>query len=245
MYDGLALLLGAYLHLDFSLEYATSDDAVRDFAEHESGHIEETVAEIGRLLAGDLDDAALQELLYDLGSGYRVEGDGYTPRCWLAHARDLLQAEFAAMVDFRVMVTPAAFSVTEQGLVAGPIWIHIAGEEFPSANGTDFPLLLLSTWISQLASATRDHAGALTLAFLESVGELHLSSGDAPLTWSVTARRADATTGPTLTVPAGTLESRVRQAAVIAVTACRSFGWSGDDIDGLARALYVPGANAS
>lgn len=92
MYESLGLLLGAYLHQDFLLEYATPDDAVRGFGESEPHRVPGALAEIDDLLDGDLGEQALGDLLTELGSYYRVEADGYTPRSWLSHVRDLLTA---------------------------------------------------------------------------------------------------------------------------------------------------------
>lgn len=235
MYANLELLLGAYLHLDFKLEYGTADDAVRGFAEGEPESVAGAVDDIERLLATGLDEDGLRESLYALGSGYRVEGDGFTPRSWLEHARELLRTELTERVEFWIRLTPTAFTRTEEGLVAGPVWVHLAGEAFPEPDRTDYPLLLLTEWLSRAASIDDQ----VTLSYLDSPDELRLTRPDVSSPWTVTAHRKTGTPGPTLTMPADTLVTRIWQAGATAASACRSFGWSTGDLEALVATLNV------
>lgn len=83
--------LGAYLHQDWSDEFATADEAVDAFVHDEPGRATTLGQEVSSLLASAPDEARLRKLvLDDLGSGYYPPGDGLTFQQWLRSVRTRL-----------------------------------------------------------------------------------------------------------------------------------------------------------
>jgi len=83
------LFAGAYLHQDWRDEHASTEAAFRDFLRSEPRHASSAADELRTLLASDLDDSALDQLLYDAGSFYSPQTDGLTTREWLTRLLDL------------------------------------------------------------------------------------------------------------------------------------------------------------
>ena len=229
MYENLALLLGAYLHQDFDLDHGTADDAVRAFAAGEPERAEATSAEIGDLLGVGSDDADVAALLARLGSCYRPEGDGRTPRSWLAHVRDLLAVEAR---NLAVVVGGHELDRTSGGMVTGPIWIRAEGADFPCAGWSDFPVALIGAWLTVLAEP-----GTAELRFMEGPYVLRVERG-APGRSLLTAE-ADGAAEPTLVTEADTaaVVRAVHRAGVVLLTACRARGWDHRDLRYLAGRL--------
>jgi len=79
----LALLLGRYLHPDWSRDYASAWNAIDAFRVGEN--VAPLLAELRELLAREPGEEAACEIMRD--SGYWPPGDGYTCVGWL-HALD-------------------------------------------------------------------------------------------------------------------------------------------------------------
>lgn len=88
-FPALENFLSAYFHQDWRAEHATPDAVVTYFLGSESDEqLAEVRADLARLSAGDLDEAALAERLRALGSEYDPTRDGSTWRGWLAALRE-------------------------------------------------------------------------------------------------------------------------------------------------------------
>ena len=85
----LEMLLQGYLHQDWPLDAETVWDVVREFRRAEGPErVRELVDDIDAVLAQDLDEAALRELLVTtLGGWYEASGDDMTYRAWLIRTR--------------------------------------------------------------------------------------------------------------------------------------------------------------
>ncbi len=91
LYPALSQLLSCYLHQDWELESATPRDAVDAYRQSEpEDTVREAAADLDRLLADDLDDAALRTVLLDLGSFYDPTLDDLPVRTWLREVRSWL-----------------------------------------------------------------------------------------------------------------------------------------------------------
>jgi hypothetical protein len=92
LYPALSQLLSCYFHEDWALESASPREAVDLFLRSEPGEtVQRAAADLDRLLAGDLDDAALSALLLDLGSAYDPAYDDLPAREWLREVRSWLE----------------------------------------------------------------------------------------------------------------------------------------------------------
>lgn len=81
---GLRLLLSGYLHLDWPEDYGSDLwAAVDDFATSEPEAAEGLAAEIESVLTDYGSEDELRRLVFELGSGYLPEADGYEYRSWL------------------------------------------------------------------------------------------------------------------------------------------------------------------
>jgi len=94
-YPKLAVLLGGYLHQDWSLEHKTLDEAIHSFAAEEPpATVAQARREIVAVLQLPLNDNELADLVTDrLGSSYDPRLDGLTTRDWLADVQRLLSKE--------------------------------------------------------------------------------------------------------------------------------------------------------
>ncbi len=85
----LEYFLKAYLNQDWPLDAATVWDVVREFRRAERpDRLQQLGDDIDAVLAQDLDEAALRELLVaTLGGWYEASGDHMTYRTWLTGTR--------------------------------------------------------------------------------------------------------------------------------------------------------------
>ncbi len=90
-FPSLVQLFGAYLHQDWCDEFESPDEAVNAFR---SGEPEEAVSaarqELSELIALDLDETALSDLMSSLGCYYDPTGDGVSTRDWIVSIKALL-----------------------------------------------------------------------------------------------------------------------------------------------------------
>ena|SRR5689334_13194919 len=94
LYPALSQLLSCYFHQDWELESASPREAVDRFLRQEPREkAQRAAADLDRLLAGDLDDAALSALLLDLGSSYDPAYDDLPARPWLREVRSWLAVD--------------------------------------------------------------------------------------------------------------------------------------------------------
>ena len=87
------LLLGGYLHQDWSEEDGSPDAAVHQFAEREPVEIVDAAVEELEILLADesRDDLSFQKLTNDAGSYYDPTSEGRSTREWLTNVHRLLQ----------------------------------------------------------------------------------------------------------------------------------------------------------
>jgi hypothetical protein len=90
-YPALWQLLGGYLHQDWQDDYESPSAALRDFVSGEPSYVVDLPTEIEKVLNSTPDDAALEETLVDLGSGFLPSGAGQNPREWLRSLKDETQ----------------------------------------------------------------------------------------------------------------------------------------------------------
>jgi CdiI immunity protein len=83
------LFAGAYLHQDWLEDYDSTDAAFQDFLRSEPRHAPAAASELRTVLASDLDDSAVDELLHEAGSFYSPDADGLTAREWLTRLLEL------------------------------------------------------------------------------------------------------------------------------------------------------------
>lgn len=242
MYDELSQLFGGYLHQDFDLEHDSPDAAVRDYATSGPQDAVRAVRDIDALVAEGLPESRLREQVFKLGCDYYFVADGYTAYGWLAHVRDLLTTEVDRLVGFTVHVGLEKLDRTESGAVTGPIWVRTGGADFPETGWTDFPVVLLTGWLSEFVTAVdrgRSGPGVVSLPFMEGPYTLHLVR-DADLDhWTVTRHGPEGDAAGAVGVGGTTVLEGLWHPARALVAACRSYGWADDDIDGLTATLSV------
>jgi hypothetical protein len=95
-YPALWQFLGAYLHQDWREEYESPSAALRDFVSGDPRFAVELPTEIERVLTSTADDAALEEMLVNLGSSFVPSLTGQNPRDWLRSLRDETQVLLGA-----------------------------------------------------------------------------------------------------------------------------------------------------
>ena len=87
----LSRILGGYLHQDWDIEGDTPDDALRlARREGDSTDLATAVQEIDALLATQLDETGLREIVERMTEGYSPSLDGWEIRPWLRHVRQIL-----------------------------------------------------------------------------------------------------------------------------------------------------------
>lgn len=91
-YPNLGLLLAAYLHQDWDLEFESVESAVRAFASKESkGVVAKAREEIDSVLQLRCKEQDLVKLLTEqLGSSYNPRLSGISPQVWLQSIQALL-----------------------------------------------------------------------------------------------------------------------------------------------------------
>lgn len=78
------LFLGAYLHQDWQDDYASTQEAFRDFLASEPQDASAIRAELRTVLDSGRDEQALENLVRDCGSFYTPRNDGIATSAWLA-----------------------------------------------------------------------------------------------------------------------------------------------------------------
>ena len=92
-YPALENFLAAYFHQDWALEQPTPEAVVDYFRDSEAPEqVAATRDELARLLARDLDDAALGDVARELGCEYDPTRDGGSWRGWLESVQARLGA---------------------------------------------------------------------------------------------------------------------------------------------------------
>ena len=133
------------------------------------------------------------------------------------------------MLDFEVGVSPAEFDVTSGGSVVGPIWVRLAGVDFPEPGWPDFPAKLLGGWLTTLSDLETAAPAPAVLHFMEGPYELEVTPAGGPA-WLLRARQdGEPVTESTADSPAELL-APVRAAASRTLVACRERGWQGPDV---------------
>jgi hypothetical protein len=95
-YPALWQFLGAYLHQDWREEYESPSAALPDFVSGDPRFAVELPTEIERVLTSTADDAALEEMLVNLGSSFVPSLTGQNPRDWLRRLKDETQVLLGA-----------------------------------------------------------------------------------------------------------------------------------------------------
>ena len=90
-YPALWQFFGAYLHQDWREEYNSPSAALEDFVEGSPALAVDVPRELDDILASATDDAALEELMVDLGSFFVPSLVSDNPREWLRRMRDETQ----------------------------------------------------------------------------------------------------------------------------------------------------------
>lgn len=92
-YPGLRKTLGCYLNQDWTLEFATEDDALAAILrECNTGEVSTAISELDLLLASP-SDATLSQALEGAGCYFYPPGAGTTYREWLSQVRDAMAAK--------------------------------------------------------------------------------------------------------------------------------------------------------
>src|SRR4051794_15533007 len=92
MHEELEQFAGGFFNEDYQLDYATPDDAIRDFApEQGADAVRRLLGELDQLLESPLSDDQMYDLwINKLYANYDPRDDGLTYREWFAHVRELL-----------------------------------------------------------------------------------------------------------------------------------------------------------
>jgi hypothetical protein len=90
-YPALWQFLGAYLHQDWRDEYESTSAALADFVNGTRTLAADLPREIDDVLVAATDDAALEQLLVDIGSFFVPSRVDMGPRDWLRQMKDEAQ----------------------------------------------------------------------------------------------------------------------------------------------------------
>lgn len=134
------------------------------------------------------------------------------------------------MPDFEVSVSPEEFDVTGSSRsVVGPIWVRVAGTDFPEPGWPDFPVALLGGWLTTLSELERIGPGPAMLHFMDGPYAIEIIRDGA--VWVVHAQENEADiVAETVVTSLAELVSPVGAAASRALAACRERGWNGSDV---------------
>lgn len=132
------------------------------------------------------------------------------------------------MPEFEVHVSPEEFDVTGSGSVVGPIWVRIAGTDFPEPGWPDFPAALLGGWLTTLSDLESGGAGSAALHFME--GPYRLDAGHGPAGWTLRALYYDTPEAQVTADGVHALRAPLLAASARVLAACRAGGWHGRDV---------------
>lgn len=131
---------------------------------------------------------------------------------------------------FRVKIVPDAF--VKRRLVSGPIWIEAGAESFPGTGWTDFPVVILGFWLTNIQPVVERRVKSGRLPFM-----------DGPCSAMVEASSSDVWTlmflegGPqrentlfTTRIDPSTLLKQIIGAAETVFDVCKKNEWVDDDL---------------
>lgn len=124
---------------------------------------------------------------------------------------------------------------TRSGVIVGRIWFHFPFGDFPEVGWSDLVLPLLEA-LAQAVRVLEQGAAESRVVFFEGPFELRLQQ-TIPGVAQVRAIRSESDEwredGTEVSLTG--LRRHVAQAIKVTVEACRELGWSGGEIEGLAR----------
>jgi len=139
--------------------------------------------------------------------------------------------------SLEIVIEPHAFDRAKSGLVTGPIWLRHEGADFPESGWRDFPVAILSSWLTQLTAVTRG-TGEAVCSFMDGPFEFKITNERPGVLRLQFVERGIDDERPIegFSVPASTLHVTLHAAVATTLSECARRGWSSTEVENL-RAL--------
>ena len=139
--------------------------------------------------------------------------------------------------SFKVRIDPDAFE--KRRLVSGPIWMEAGARSFPGAGWTDFPVVILGFWLTNIQPLVERRQKKCVLPFMDGPysGRIEVSS---PNEWTLMfTERSPQRENIVFTtkIDAGLCLEEFSKAAKTVVEFCKQKQWLDDDLHTLENLL--------
>lgn len=133
-----------------------------------------------------------------------------------------------------IALEPKAFARAQSGAITGPIWLRHEGIAFPEKGWSDFPVIVLGWWLTQLLALGQGARSALC-SFMDGPYDFSVST-EAPGLFRLKLTQRGAKTNSLVsefTIDASALRASLLAAAASTLAECDRRGWSGRDVEDL------------
>lgn len=132
--------------------------------------------------------------------------------------------------SFKVMTTPEDF--VKRRLVSGPIWLNVGSETFPGTGWTDFPVVVLGFWLTNLQPIVSGSSQNCECPFMDGPYQFDVAvAGLNEWTLNLVERTAHGKTILLIArLDASVVLSQIVDAARAVVNICRDREWVDDDL---------------
>jgi hypothetical protein len=149
-------------------------------------------------------------------------------------------SKFMGPEHVEIVVVPSSFDRARSGAITGPVWLRhgrrdVPPTDFPEANWTDFPIVILGWWLEALRSP---RGAEVECSFMDGPFEFTVSGPMDTLARVCCFGRGIEAKVPVVEffVPVRMLITSLLSAAASALAECDRRGWAGSDVEQL-RAL--------
>ena len=134
------------------------------------------------------------------------------------------------------------FSQSRSGAITGPIWLQCRTVQFPCAEWSDFPVVILGWWLENVARLRRGEPEASCM-FMDGPYEFIVAHRPHDLVHMQLMDRHAEESSPVseLSVPFEALQAALWTAANTVVAECVRRGWESRDVDALRASLSTLG----
>ena len=134
-----------------------------------------------------------------------------------------------------IVVDATSLSRSERGSITGRIFLRSPGGEFPDSQWSDFPVVILSSWVEGLVRVASGEDRVFTGLFMDgpfSFTVRLVTSNVAEVLWGPRDNQA-----PVQQVDVRSLLVSAAAAGSAVAQACHASGWTSGDVEALEQAL--------